>query len=200
MMNAKFDDDGFCIQAGMITVNHYDPVTRLFTGQSSEYIPEGVSLPAFAVPDSPLEEKEGYAIVWNSADKEWRYVEDYRGETVWNTTSRATSVIVLPGAIADGYTRLSPLTIYDEWDGSKWVTNITEQKNALITEAREKKAALVKQAADEISWRQDAVNLTEATEDEISALKKWQLYRIELNRVDLTSQSILWPSIPDGDV
>lgn len=199
-MNAKFDNNGFCIQAGVITVSHFDPATRVFTGQSSEYIPEGVSLPGFAVPDSPPEEKAGYAIVWNGADKAWEYVEDYRGKTVWNTTSRATSVIVLPGAIADGYTLLPPLTLYDEWDGSAWVTNITEQKNALISEARENKSVLARRAADEISWRQDAVNLNEATEDEISALKKWQLYRVELNRVDLTSGTILWPEIPDGDV
>ncbi|EPI4979109.1 tail fiber assembly protein [Raoultella planticola] len=199
MMNAKFDNNGFCIQAGTVTVSHYDPDTLEFTGQSSEYVPEGVSLPAFAVPDSPLEEKDGYAIVWNIADKVWEYTEDYRGKTAWNTTSRTASVIVKPGPIAEEFTLLSPLTVYDEWNGASWVTNINEQQSALISEAKEKKATLVKLATDEISWRQDAVDLNQATEDEVKQLTAWKTYRIELSRVDLTSNSVLWPSPPDGD-
>lgn len=51
-------------------------------------------------------------------------------------------------------------------------------------------------AALAIAPLQDAVDLDLATESESAKLKKWKLYRVEVNRVDLSIQSVAWPSPP----
>ena len=43
---------------------------------------------------------------------------------------------------------------------------------------------------------QDAVDLEEATAQEIALLKKWKQYRVAVNRVDLTLVSPIWPPQP----
>lgn len=43
---------------------------------------------------------------------------------------------------------------------------------------------------------QDAVDLDDATADEIALLKKWKQFRIMVNRVDLTVIDATWPDVP----
>ncbi|WP_246874749.1 tail fiber assembly protein [Pantoea ananatis] len=43
---------------------------------------------------------------------------------------------------------------------------------------------------------QDAVDLESATSPEVSLLKEWKQYRIELNRMDMTEVNVKWPDEP----
>lgn len=43
---------------------------------------------------------------------------------------------------------------------------------------------------------QDAVDLGEATDDEVVLLKKWKQYRVAVNRIDLTVTNPQWPDYP----
>jgi hypothetical protein len=43
---------------------------------------------------------------------------------------------------------------------------------------------------------QDAVDLDDATAEEIALLKKWKQYRVAVNRVDLTQPVPAWPPQP----
>lgn len=43
---------------------------------------------------------------------------------------------------------------------------------------------------------QDAVDLDEATAEDIATLKKWKQYRVAVNRIDLTLESPGWPLAP----
>ncbi|WP_250538830.1 MULTISPECIES: tail fiber assembly protein [unclassified Caballeronia] len=43
---------------------------------------------------------------------------------------------------------------------------------------------------------QDAVDLGEATDTETALLKAWKVYRVAVNRVDLTLASPTWPTAP----
>ncbi|WP_200286521.1 tail fiber assembly protein [Pantoea ananatis] len=45
---------------------------------------------------------------------------------------------------------------------------------------------------------QDAVDLESATSSEISLLKEWKQYRIELNRMDMTEVNVKWPNQPNN--
>nr|WP_318381264.1 tail fiber assembly protein [uncultured Enterobacter sp.] len=63
-----------------------------------------------------------------------------------------------------------------------------------IEAAAEQKSQLRIMAADEISWRQDAVDADIATDDETAALAEWKKYRVLLMRVDTAKP--VWPTPP----
>lgn len=56
---------------------------------------------------------------------------------------------------------------------------------------REQRMAL---ASAMIAPLQDAVDLGDATDDEVASLKKWKTYRVALSRVDLVNP--VWPEAP----
>lgn len=55
---------------------------------------------------------------------------------------------------------------------------------------------LLGQAALAIAPLQDAVDLEEATAEEVVLLKKWKQYRVAVNRIDLTLLAPEWPVSP----
>lgn len=58
------------------------------------------------------------------------------------------------------------------------------------------KVELLSQATLAIAPLQDAVDLDEATDVEVAALKAWKQYRVAVNRIDTTTVDILWPKLP----
>lgn len=67
----------------------------------------------------------------------------------------------------------------------------------LIAMATRKKSSLLSAASEAIAPLQDAENLGIATSDEKTALERWRLYRVMLNRVDVNAApNILWPDLP----
>ena len=53
-------------------------------------------------------------------------------------------------------------------------------------------------AGDAIAPKHDALDLDEATEEELLLLKEWKKYRVSLNRLDLsTAPDIEWPEKPE---
>lgn len=73
----------------------------------------------------------------------WEYVEDHRGEIVYETATGKPIVISVLGAYADGIAHLAPSTPYDNWNGSEWITDEKMQKNAQVKAAEQKKSALL---------------------------------------------------------
>ncbi|THD43913.1 tail fiber assembly protein [Enterobacteriaceae bacterium ML5] len=67
----------------------------------------------------------------------------------------------------------------------------------LMEQAQAKRDSLMAVATAAIAPLQDAVDIDEATDAEISLLKEWKKYRVELNRLDLsTAPNIDWPATP----
>lgn len=67
----------------------------------------------------------------------------------------------------------------------------------LQQQAKVQQSALMNAATDAIAPLQDAVDLDEATEEELLLLKEWKKYRVTLNRLDLSSApEINWPAMP----
>lgn len=106
---------------------------------------------------------------------------------------------VTPVEIPDG-NGASPGWTYE--DGEFIAPPLTEDQQEAITQAAinsniNMRTGLMSQATAAIAPLQDAVDLEEATEDEIALLKKWKQYRIAVNRIDAnTPDDIDWPEQP----
>lgn len=70
----------------------------------------------------------------------------------------------------------------------------TEQ---LVEAAEAERASLMAVATAAIAPLQDAVDIDDATDAEITLLKEWKKYRVALNRLDLSFvPDIDWPQLP----
>lgn len=70
-------------------------------------------------------------------------------------------------------------------------------KAEVVAQAQQKKDALIAQATKVIAPLQDAKELGIATDAEAATLKAWMLYRIQLNRIDVSAApDIDWPEVP----
>ncbi|HHA1786306.1 tail fiber assembly protein [Enterobacter kobei] len=71
-------------------------------------------------------------------------------------------------------------------------------KNDMTAAAEVQKKQLLSEAMTAIAPLQDAVEFSIATENEISKLQAWKVYRVALNRIDTSSApDISWPSRPE---
>ncbi|EIY0263098.1 tail fiber assembly protein [Escherichia coli] len=67
-------------------------------------------------------------------------------------------------------------------------------EDELQEQAAAEKSRLKQNADSEIAWRQDAVDVGMATEEEAAALFEWKKYRVLLMRTDTsTAPDIEWP-------
>lgn len=67
-------------------------------------------------------------------------------------------------------------------------------EDELRLQAESQRALLRQDAEREIEWRQYAVESGKATAEEAADLIKWQDYRLELMRVNISKP--VWPTIP----
>lgn len=193
-IKAVFDSNLLATQAGTVQVFHFDMVSREFLGSEEVYIHVGVGLPAFSCLEEPPVQTEYQVAVRSDDNSSWSVTEDCRGITVYDIQTLASHVITEPGPIPDTVTRLAPLTPYDKWDGSAWVTDANAQHAADVAAADFQKNQLITQVSADISILQDAVNLNMATDEEKARLTLLQTYRVLLNRVDTSlAPNIVWP-------
>lgn len=193
-IKAAFDSNLIATQAGTAQVFHFDMENREFIGAEEVYIHVGVGLPAFSCLEEPPVQSEYQVAIRSDDNSAWSVTEDYRGITVYDIQTLASHVITEPGPIPDTVTRLAPLTPYDKWDGSAWVTDTDALHAADVTAADVQKKQLITQVSADISILQDAVALNMATDEEKARLTSLQTYRVLLNRVDTSlAPNILWP-------
>ncbi|PIF53496.1 virus tail fiber assembly protein lambda gpK [Pseudomonas sp. 29] len=64
-------------------------------------------------------------------------------------------------------------------------------------ELESKRDLLLGVAGLRISPLQDSVDLGKATESDLAALNVWKQYRVDVNRVDLSLESVIWPPMPE---
>lgn len=90
------------------------------------------------------------------------------------------------------------LIISSDEKGNPILTNPPEvTKEQYIIEAERKKNELLEFAANKKSPLQDAIDLDEATKEEVAELNLWKRYSIALNRVDLSkAPEVEWPVPP----
>lgn len=193
-MTVIFDDAGHATEAGNIRVFHYVAETGEYWTWSDEFIPVGVSIPGNSTLIDPGEDIAGHVWVFDGAA--WVSKEDHRGETIYSTETGSEVIVKYIGEIKDGFTSSAPVTPYDKWDGTQWVTNADAKHAADVAAAAQKKSALRAIADDEIAWLQDAVD-EGATDEETALLAAWKAYRVQLMRIKTdTAPDIEWPTPP----
>lgn len=183
MTTPVFDSTGHATKAGTITCYYYDYDTNEYTGTSEEYIPVGVSMPGHSTSVKPDVSADDKVNVF--ANDTWTQDDDYRGKTVYSTSTMESSTVTYIGAIKDGYTLAAPTSEYDKWGGTEWEVDADKKAaadaaanlamaNSEYTRASNQITALQEQLDDEDYSGTD----TEAT---VTAEKTlWVTYRKEL--------------------
>ncbi|MBS1206437.1 MAG: phage tail protein [Proteobacteria bacterium] len=197
MLTAVLDENRLATHAGEVTVYNYDATSREYLSTSVEYLAVGVGIPANAALDAPLSAKTGFAVCRNANGQTWEYIHDFRGETVYDTTSSEQKQITELGDYPANVTTFVPATPYDVWNGSEWVTDESAQKTALIAEAEQKKTQRLKIAKENISVWQTELQLGIISDDDKASLVKWLEYIKRVQVVDTTNApDITWPEQP----
>lgn len=179
-----------------VEISSYDNSNREFDGVFMYRAIEGCGLPPRTCFDIP-ERKSGFAAVRNNDDSGWSYVEDHRGEKVYNTETGFEEIVSGLGEYKHGVTTLKPATIHDKWDGSKWVTDIASQKAEQEAQAEATKSMLQSESEDYIKPLERAKSLGIATAQELTMLSEWEKYSVYLMRVDTSNpDQIVWPDKP----
>ncbi|AAU36685.1 hypothetical protein [[Mannheimia] succiniciproducens] len=123
-MTVQFDNQGFAIESGFMTVHVID-AQGVYVHSEEQYISEGGSLSANAVLSEPKAARQGFAVQWTG--KVWQYVEDHRGEVYYNTQTKAEVTISELGKIPENLTALQPSDPNCEWNGEVWVLRAEKQ-------------------------------------------------------------------------
>jgi hypothetical protein len=191
-----FDDKGFATEDCALRVFGVNENNE-FAGSYLAQISIGTGLPAGAYPDEPPARRAGEAII-REGDK-WVVVEDHRGETVYDTATRAVYVIRKPGSVPEGYTALAPASEYDRWNGSHWVPDFEAKHASDVAAARSQCQSLVDAANAFMNNRQwpgkAAIGRLNGVDLELYGL--WLDYLDELNSVDIyAAPDVLWPEQP----
>lgn len=198
MAKATLNKNGIATKAGEMTVYNYDGKTREFLSTSTEFLVVGVGIPANSCTDAPVDEKAGFAICRTASFDGWECVTDHRGETVYDTQTGQPVEITELGDYPASVTTIQPLTPYDRWNGSAWVTNEDAQKRGQVLEAQQKKVVLLAEAQSTISLWQTELQLGIISDDDKASLIAWMKYIQALNAVDTsTAPDIEWPVKPE---
>lgn len=186
-----FDSNGFAIADCSILVFAVNENNE-YTGSFFAQISIGTGLPAGTFLDEPPASGNGQTIIREGG--KWVVVEDYRGETVYDTTTRVSSVIRVPGPVRVGFTLVAPLTQFDKWIDGKWVTDTAEQNESIVASHTQQKAALILEASSYIAPLVDARDGGYIEDTDVPVLAAWQKYRYALTKVDPTKP--VWPDRP----
>lgn len=199
MAQAKLNSELIATVAGDVTVFNYDGVTREYLSSSVEYLAIGVGLPANSCTDAPGESKDDFAICRTADLTAWEYVADHRGETVYSTETGEAVAITVPGDYPEGTTTQAPVTEYDTWNGSEWVTDTEAQHMADVEAAEQQKAALLAEAQATISLWQTELQLGIISDEDKASLIAWMNYIKAVQAVDTSAApDINWPEKPEA--
>lgn len=194
---AVFDENGLATVPGWAEVYCCHPLTREYTGKSMDEVPLGFSLKADAYSDKPELPAPGFAIVRSEDGKRWLHVEDHRGKTGYDKTTKEKIQINTIGALPDNLTLLEPQTLFDKWNGKIWVTDKAEQHAYEVAIADSQKQSLLAEAEQAIAMLERKIRLNMATETDRKKLTEWEIYSVKVIDTDKsTAPNIDWPQKP----
>ncbi|EGT3609618.1 tail fiber assembly protein [Morganella morganii] len=194
---AVFDENGLATAPGWAKIYRAHPLTREYTGTAMDYVPFGFSVVGDAYTDEPELPAPGFAIVRSEDGKRWLHVEDHRGKTGYDKTTKEKIQINVIGMLPDNLTLLEPQTPFDKWDGKKWVTDKEEQHVHDVTVAENQKQALMAEAEQEIAILERKVRLGMATDADQAKLTEWEIFSVRVTDTDTSlAPDIEWPLKP----
>ncbi|MGR7280863.1 tail fiber assembly protein [Klebsiella aerogenes] len=194
---AKLNKNGIATVAGWLTVYNVEPQQREFQAVTMEYLAAGVGLPAFSYADKPALPDDGFALVRSADEKQWETIADYRGLTAYSTETGQPEIIAFLGELPDKLTLLAPVTPYDKWDGTAWVTDTEAQHADAVAAAEQQKQVLLSEAQQQITGWQTELQLNIISDDDKASLISWMNYIKAVQAVDTTkAPDINWPEKP----
>lgn len=198
MVQAEINKELIATVSGEIKVFNYNVDTREYIASSVEYLEVGVGIPANSCIDSPGDSKAGFAICRTSDFIAWEYVIDHRGETVFSIETGEEVFISLPGDYPKNTTTLPPVTQYDNWNGSAWVTDTDAKHAADVEAAEQEKTALLLEAQATIGLWQTELQLGVINDEDKDSLIAWVNYIKTVQVIDTSkAPDIVWPPKPD---
>ncbi len=203
MMTTKkitLDENGFATESGYITVYNYNGETREYIGSSVEYLPVGAGVPANSCVDAPGSKRDGFAIRRNAGLTGWEYVADHRGEIIYSTETGESKEITALGDYPENTTTIAPLTLFDKWDGEKWVTDTEAQHSAAVEAAEAQRQSLIDAAMASISLIQLKLQAgRKLTQAETTRLNAVLDYIDAVTATDTsTAPDVIWPELPEA--
>lgn len=196
MAKVTLDKNGLAKSAGTLTVYNFDAVSGEFTGSNDEYLAQGVGLPANACITAPPAAEAGSVALYLNGS--WQVIADHRGETVYSVNDGSAVLITVPGDYPADTTPLKPATIWDKWDGEKWVTDTDAQRKAEVRRVATEKSALINEANGITQAWQTQLLLGIITDSEKALLTAWMRYLQTIQNIDITEpKSIIWPGKPE---
>lgn len=186
-----------------LVIYHADSVTGEYIGSGfadpDPLEPGKWIIPARAFTEKPPIADKGYVAVFTPGlESNWTLQQDQRG-IVFNIQSGDSVQWDQLGPVPDGFTKDPRPSPYHAWDGGKWKLDKDAERNGQIADAVGTRDNLIRDAATRIAPLQDAVDLGEASDEDMANLKKWKQYRVALNRIDQQSgypATIDWPVEP----
>lgn len=194
--------DGFAATSGWALVYTTKLYTFEFYRESEVWISVGTGLPAGAFLDPPPATQEGKAIIRQNG--EWCYVDDHRGKTAYNKSTRQSVVVSDLGPLSDALTLTPPVSQFDVWDETQqaWVKDEALEDAWLIEIATTQRQSLMSEASQEIAALVDALDpqiISDPSDADQVKLIAWKAYRVELSKIDQQSgypDTINWPVKP----
>ncbi|OTA17568.1 tail fiber protein of a prophage [Xenorhabdus vietnamensis] len=193
----KFDENGFAHSDGWVQVYCASEYTREYLGTRIERTMAGFSLSAGAYTDAPtLPESRHYAVCRTHDGTEWEHVPDHRGQMAYHTQSRQRMEITAIGKLPPELTQSPPQTSFDFWNGKKWITDTTAQRQHEIQQAEIQCQSLSREAEQQITLLERKNRLGILTETEVTLLREWEIYSVKLADIDCYASNIDWPEQP----
>lgn len=196
MSNLEFDESGFAQSDGFESCHCCHPITGIYLGVMDQWVSIHCSLPAGAYLDAPPVHIAGQWPRRMSRDQPWELVDDLRGQKAYDIQTQTEKLITEPGPLESGWTLLAPSSPFDKWDGAAWVYDAAAADAHELATASNRRAALLAEANEQITYLSEAIDLGMATADETAAHTAWRQYRVLLSRVDITKLPINWPAKP----
>lgn len=193
--SVTLDENGLAEKPGTLTVYNFDPDSGIYTGSSPEYLMQGIGIPAHSTREAPPADVKGKVCLF--LNSEWQQVDDHRGETVYSTKDKSTSVVSLPGDYPADTTPLKPATQFDKWDGQKWVTDTDALHKGDVSAAIVRKSALLAETNAYTGPWQTQLMLGIISDADKASLTTWMKYYQQVQAVDTSkAPDITWPVKP----
>lgn len=196
MAKLILDENGLANEAGTLNVYNYDAKSGELISITEEYLPQGVGLPANATTAALPNLTAGSVAVFRN--RGWQKIADHRGEIVYATADGAAREVVELGDYPANTTLLKPATVFDKWNGSKWITDEAQQQAAAVRKAAAEKTARISAANTRTQAWQTQLLLGIITDADKATLTAWMKYIQAVQATDLTSApAINWPEKPE---
>lgn len=205
----SFDETGKATNSGWVKCYLTNPETGEFTKADMEYVMEGFSLPSGAYLDAPVfdeipQDKALVRVVIDTDSKhsEWALIDDFRGRTVYNKTTKEEFEVKEIGSLSNEFTLKKPKSVFDIFDEEvgDWVEDTQAKLESQIDLLERKKQALISEVERLILPLDKAEKLGIITEDEADRLEIYETYLVALSRViidgSITDENILFPIKP----